>query len=117
MNNKVISIKLADYFDNQIISRSSINTITSNLVNDNEYYIDFKNIKFISRAAAHELNSTVNGLMDRNISISYKNVPFKVKMMLDRVGVSTRDNFKHATFLKHINFNTERELDQFLQTV
>lgn len=111
-------IDLATYFNEQISSRASIDAIFSNRISEDCYYsIDFKNINFISRAAAHELITWFNVLSDKGIDLTLMNLSIQVKNMLDIVGESRKSNVKKATFVEHLNFESEKELDDFLKTV
>jgi anti-anti-sigma regulatory factor len=111
-------IDLSTYFNSQISNRASIDSIFSNNVcGDYVFSIDFKNINFLSRAAAHELITWLNVLSDRGVELTLMNLSLPVKDMLDAVKESRKFNVKKATFVEHLSFDTENELDDFLLSV
>jgi len=114
MDNKRKNIKLSKYFFNQINSRSSIDLVIKRLKKEGIYSVDFGDIDFLSRAAAHQLVSLQNKLSKEGIDLTYVNVSNHVNSMIEKVEKSASNNEKHATFVKHLNFKKESELKDFL---
>lgn len=114
MESKRQNIVLSNKFLNQINSRASIYAIIGRLKRNKHYSIDFKNIDFISRAAAHELVSLQSKLLSRGIDVTYINVPSNINLMIHRVEESNKSNTKNATFVKHLKFKGEKELHNYL---
>lgn len=117
MKSKRQNIVLSDKFLNQINSRASIFAILNRLKRNKHYSIDFKDIDFISRAAAHELVSLQSKLLNRDIDVTYINVSNNVNLMINRVEESKKTNTKNATFVKHLTFKDESELNNYLLTL
>lgn len=118
MNKITKHIGLSTYFDEQISNRASIDSIFKTQIEEKYIYsIDFKDISFLSRAAAHELITWLNLLSERGIELTLMNLTLPVKDMLDAVKESRKYNMKKATFVEHLSFETENELDDFLLSV
>ena len=54
---------------------------------------------------------------DKGTELTLLNLSVSVKDMLDAVKESRKHNIKKATFIEHLNFESEKELDDFLMTV
>lgn len=117
MRNRRKNIKLSKYFFNQINSRSSIDFVIKRLKKEENYSVDFRDIDFLSRAAAHQLVSLHNKLSNEGIDITYVNVSNEVNAMIETVEKSSSDGVKHATFVKQLNLKGEDELKDFLMQV
>jgi len=117
MNTKVIHIKVSDIFENQITSRSAIDTLFNKMESRHYYHIDFNDINFLSRAAAHELISLLSEFTNNGIEITLRNISPSVTSMINNVQKSIQTNIKKATYVEYLNLNSEKELDDFLLTV
>jgi|SRR5690554_681810 len=117
MENRRKNIKLSKYFFNQINSRSSIDLVIKRLKKEGIYSVDFGDIDFLSRAAAHQLVSLHNKLSNEGIDLTYVNVSNTVNSMIEKVEKSTTNSLKHATFVKHLNITEESDLKDFLMQV
>ncbi|WP_016777416.1 STAS domain-containing protein [Anaerophaga thermohalophila] len=117
MENRRKNIKLSKYFFNQINSRSSIDLVIKRLKKGRNYSVDFSDIDFLSRAAAHQLVSLQNKLSNEGIDLTYVNVSNHVNSMIEKVEKSATNSVKHATFVKYLNIREESELKNFLMQV
>ncbi len=106
------NIKLSDYFDNQLNSRFSVRSILSKIKNE-DVIIDFININFISRSAAHELLYSVDKFAEKGVKIIFKNLNTEVQQMLNKVDSCKNTNNKYATYVNKIFFDSEKKLDDF----
>jgi anti-anti-sigma regulatory factor len=111
------TIILSNEFLNQINSRASIDAIIYRLKPNAHYSIDFKNIDFISRAAAHELIFLKTKVVNRGIDITYLNVPGSINEMIQKVEQSSKSDVKSNTFVKQIDLKGEEELHQYLLSI
>ena len=92
--NKAYNIKLADYFAEKVNSRSSVNMVFDQVTDQDPVVLDFSQIGFISRAAAHELITLMDKLQSEGKSISLKEVRPSVDKMIKSVSESRSDDFK-----------------------
>lgn len=114
MERKIIYIELHELFGNQITSRSIIMILETMINNNQLYYLNFDKIDFISRNAAHELLKIIQKAKENNISVSLINTNSSISEMIKSVEISLNNNVKHATYVEHIKFDTEKELDEYL---
>lgn len=105
-----VSKKLVD----QINSRFSVSDLLKNAGASNHAIIDFKDITFISRSAAHQLLTEIETLQNKGVEITFKNLSPEAEVMLNQVSASRRTNYKRATFVNRRSFASEQELDDFL---
>jgi len=108
------NIKLSDYFNNQINSRSAVSSFLNQKIDKENVILDFSDINFISRATAHELLSSVDKFANRGVKITFTNLNSQVESIIDKVDASRKDSFKKATFVNRISFSSEKEFNNFL---
>jgi len=77
--------------------------------------VDFAGVKFISRAAAHELITQVDKLSKTGIESTFKNLNEEGKNMLSLVKRS-KENDKQSSFrlVKWLEFENEANYEEYL---
>jgi anti-anti-sigma regulatory factor len=117
MKNKATEIKLTDYFTEKVNSRSVVRMVAENFSDSKSVMLDFENIDFISRAAAHELVTSLEKLQTEGKTVSLQHVHPNVDKMIQAVSASRAIDFKKATFVQRLSFDSEKELDKFLMAI
>lgn len=112
INNKPL-VLLFEKFGNSIAGRESIRLIfRTNLKNTNCFTIDFSDIQFISRSAAHELITSLS----KHSEVKVINAKGEVKKMLTAVETSLSKPRKERKQLKTLRFNNLTDFRNFLAT-
>lgn len=111
---KIKTIKLAKVFDKQISGRSAVNAVFSELNGVHHLILDFSDIQFISRSAAHQLISCVERAQQERISVETPFQSQSVSEMLQKVKISIKNPKKLATYVEFLTFSSEKEMDDFL---
>lgn len=117
MGNLSEMFKLSDFFAENISNRESVRLVFGKIPQTDSVTIDFTDIKFISRAAAHELAVLLENYQNKGNSISLVNVSPEVNKMMETVADSRNVDYKKATFIERITFSTENELDSYLLSI
>ncbi|MBS9523308.1 STAS domain-containing protein [Litoribacter ruber] len=116
MNNPS-NIRLSTFYADSISNRESIRIIFDKVSEVDNFSVDFENIDFISRAAAHELAVYLERYQNRGKSISLLNVAPSVNQMLETVAESKKVDYKKATFIERISFKNENEMEAYLLSI
>ncbi|WP_143959169.1 STAS domain-containing protein [Litoribacter populi] len=117
MKNLSTTIMLSEYYAEAVSNRESVRLIFDKLPNVDFITIDFSDIVFISRAAAHELTLYLEKFQNRGKSISLANVSQNVNQMIETVAQSKKVDYKKSTFVERIIFKTDEELESYLFSV
>lgn len=100
---------------NSIKSRDAVRSFLQLSEEVQGMLIDFANVDFISRTAAHELLVIQNNLSSRGIDISFINVGSQVNDMLDMVKRSIgKEKQAGFRFVKWLNFEDEKKYRDYL---
>ena len=110
-------IEVSKQLVDQINSRSSVSNLLQDAHNADHAVIDFKNISFISRSAAHQLLTEIEILQNKGVDITFSNLGPELEAMLDQVSSSRKTNYKRATFVKRRSFASEQEFEDFLLAI
>ena len=111
---RINKIALRELFDNQISSRSAVDSVFSDLDGVHHIELDFSTIQFISRSAAHQLISTIDELQKSRITVEMQCLLPEVSKMLTKVRKSIEKPTKLATYVVFISFSSEKELEDFV---
>jgi anti-anti-sigma regulatory factor len=112
--NKSEIIQLSSLFNEKINGRSAVKLLFQKIEHNRYVVFDFSNIIFISRAAAHEMAILLEEYQKKGFYISLRNISPHVNQMLDTVSESRKVDFKKATFVKRLQFSSEREMKNYL---
>jgi predicted Zn-ribbon and HTH transcriptional regulator len=105
-------IKLSDYFDSNIITRTAISKVFDEVVSKdtNSIYLDFKSINFISRSAAHELLTRIRRENKRGYFFQNINVNANISYMFSTVLKSMKNKDINNNIVTVYNLTNEDEL-------
>jgi len=117
MKKRRVNIRFSDYFTNQIGGRSSVDMVLKGIKKSGDYSLDFENIDFLSRSAAHQLLTLKNTLKRKGVDISFINVSDSIKLMFEKVANSMARNTKHSIPINRIDFKGEDELKNYLLNI
>ncbi|MCH6199718.1 hypothetical protein MMU07_09010 [Aquiflexum sp. LQ15W] len=77
--------------------------------------VDFKNIEFLSRAAADELLFNQNQVASKGFPVSFINVNLEVNKMLELVRTSySKEKQANFRFVKWLTFENEQQYEKYL---
>jgi anti-anti-sigma regulatory factor len=111
----ISTIRLADIFPENIISRSSISMLFNNKMQDSKIELDFSKIFFLSRSAAQQLELEKVELRKRNVEISCINANETIKKMLELVRNQSKSRINSEVTFK--TFKSESERTEFLMSI
>lgn len=108
---------LAENFGAEIKSRASIESVQKSLLPylspQYKIIINFKNVKFISRAVAHQILKLKNEISQKGAFTTFENINPDINYLLDKVSSTTSKN-EDATMVYHLHFESEAELEDYL---
>ncbi len=118
-SDRQITIRLYDHYHNSVISRAAINNLFDvDLENLHSINIDFKDISFISRSAAHQLMIQKRLLSEKNIKITFSNLSPKVEETLNIVEKDAQNQrHKNSSNLEKVPIRNQDELHKFLMEI
>jgi len=114
---KIVKFSFAHSATSQISSREAVRVFFSFIPKESNLSIDFRNVEFISRAAAHELLLQCESLQKKGVFISFRNLNDSLNKMIDIVSSSRKKGEKKATFVNWLEFDNEWQLDKYLETI
>jgi len=116
---KHITLKLSDHFHNSVSSRAAIVNLFDIYMNDvASITVDFQDIGFLSRAAAHQLLTTQKEFShERNVKVVFANMQKDVRDMLETVQSSLQKKSNKSSGVEVIHFSNESEFNEFLKEI
>lgn len=114
---KIVKFSFAHSATSQISSREAVRVFFSFIPKASILSIDFLDVEFISRAAAHELLLQCETLQTKGVNIRFRNLNESLTKMIDIVSSSKKTGVKKATFVNWLTFENESQLDRYLEAI
>ena len=118
-SSKHITLTLSDHFHNSVSSRAAIvNLFDIDMHDVASITVDFQDITFLSRSAAHQLLTTKSEFSEKhNIKVSFINLQKDIREMLETVESSLLQSNNKSSDVEIIHFSNESEFNKFLNEI
>lgn len=113
------NVTIIDFKDfNSLKTRDAVRNAFANIQDPNIIWVDFKNIEFLSRTAAHELLKIKESASSLNIDISFINIGDQVNKMFDVVEKSySKSKNADFRFVKWLSFKNDEQYKDYLLNI